>query len=204
MKRNAFTLLELTMVIVVLGIIAAMALPRLERDLRQEASANIVSALRYTQNLALTDNKTDPTDTNWQQELWHLRFSSAGGKWFYTISSNTDQGPNVDKLETAIDPLNGKYFYNLAGTYEIDADESPSIFISKKYGINSVTMGGACNAQHIAFDHLGRLHSNLGTATHLYQSYKQSDCTITLGFADTDIDDLVITVAAETGYITTN
>ena len=64
---KAFTMLELVFVIVVLGILAALALPRMDRDLRQEAKDNILSAIRYTQHLALMDNKTNPLDANWQR-----------------------------------------------------------------------------------------------------------------------------------------
>jgi hypothetical protein len=154
--------------------------------------------------MALTDNKTDPFDPNWQKELWQLKFVQGNGKWSYQIGSDIDQGGNIDKIESAIDPLNGKYFYNLAGDDEINADESPSVFLTEHYGVNSIVMGGACNVQHIAFDHLGRLHSNLGSATHLYESYKNNDCTITVGFINTDIPPLIITVESETGYIRTN
>jgi len=49
MKHSAFTMIELVLVIVVLGILAALAMPRLERDLRQEAKDNLLSAIRYTQ-----------------------------------------------------------------------------------------------------------------------------------------------------------
>ena len=60
-QSKAFTMIELVFVIVVIGILAALALPRIERDLRQEAADNILAAIRYTQHLALNDNKTDPS-----------------------------------------------------------------------------------------------------------------------------------------------
>jgi prepilin-type N-terminal cleavage/methylation domain-containing protein len=47
-KRKAFTIIEAIMVIVVMGIIAAVAIPRLENDSRQEASDQILSDIRYT------------------------------------------------------------------------------------------------------------------------------------------------------------
>ena len=203
MKKPAFTMLELVFVIVVLGILAALAMPRLDRDLRQEAKDNILSAIRYTQHLALNDDKTNPT-TNWQKTLWRITFSTSGNNLanFYTVSSDTDQDGSVDKAESAIDPVNGKYMYNVGGNTVIDSDESPNIFIGKKYGVNSMTFTGGCaNAQHIAFDHLGRPHNSLGAATNNYSQYMTSDCTIQFGFADNSITPLTVTIATETGYV---
>ena len=204
-QTKAFTMIELVFVIVVLGILASLALPRLDRDLRQEAKDNLLSAIRYTQHLALMDNKTDPTDTNWQKKLWQIRFSTSADNLanFYTVSS--DAAPYngaVSKDEAAIDPINGKYMYNAGGDTTIDADESPNIFIGKKYGINSMSFSGGCSsAQHIAFDNLGRPHNGLGSATNNYSQYMDSNCTIIMGFADTTLTDLNITIATETGYV---
>ncbi len=208
-QTKAFTMIELVFVIVVLGILAALALPRLDRDLRQEAADNILSAIRYTQHLALNDDKTDPFNSNWQQELWMIRFtvSSNNEASFYTVSSDTDISGTVNKSESAIDPINGKYMYNASGaTVVIDSDESPDIFIGKKYGINSLTLNGGCSAQHIAFDHLGRPFNGLKTtysgtlATNDYAKYMNSDCNMTFGFTDSSIDPLSIIITKETGY----
>ena len=206
MKRTAFTMLELIVVIIVAGILASLVIPRMERDIRQEALTNIISALRYTQNLALSDNKTDPRDTNWQKELWQLRFGSydSGKGWFYTISSDSNHGGNVDKNETAIDMLNGLYLYNLAGDSTIGNDESPNIFLTKKYGVSNITLSGdtkCAGTQHIAFDHLGRPHSSLGIASHTYNTYLKTACIITVEFDDNSLADIVISIAPETGYI---
>ena len=198
-QTKAFTMLELVFVIVVLGILAALALPRMDRDLRQEAADNILSAIRYTQHLALNDDKTDPFNPNWQQELWTIRFQTNGS--FYTISSNANHGANVNHDEAAIDPINGKYIYSSDST--IDNDESPNIFLSKKYGVKSVdfTVGGANATEHIAFDHLGRpFKSGIYSLVTPYAGYMTADCNITIDFEDDDINDLIITIEKETGY----
>ncbi len=203
-QTKAFTLIELVFVIVVLGILASLAIPRMDRDLRQEAADNVLSAIRYTQHLALNDNKTDPGNTNWQKELWKISFSTSADNLanFYTISSDKVPYAAVSKDETAIDPQNGKYMYNMGGDTTIDSDESPSIFIGKKYGINSMTFNGGCSgAQHIGFDHLGRPHNALGGATNTYSQYMTTDCSIIMGFTDGSITDLNITIATETGYV---
>jgi len=201
-NTKAFTLLELVFVIVVLGILAAIALPRLERDTRQEAIDNLLSAIRYTQHLALTDDKTNPSDPNWQSKLWKITFTDATGNLgdFYTISTRLDNTFIVDKNETAIDPANGKFMYNLGGNAAINADESPNIFIGKNYGINTVTFTGGCNStQHIAFDHLGRPFTNIGTATNNFARYMHTDCNLTFSFADNQAP-IIITIEKQTGH----
>lgn len=203
--RNAFTMIELVFVIVVLGILAALALPRMDRDLRQEAKDNILAAIRYTQHLAINDNKTDPSDNTWQKELWQIRFATSNitnRAFFYTISSDTDQDGAVDPEETAIDPANGKYMYNANADPDIDPDESPNIFIGKKYGIDEIEFDEGCeDIQHIAFDHLGRPHTGIGGASNDYSKYMTTDCTIEFGFVDTSITPLTVTIATETGHV---
>jgi prepilin-type N-terminal cleavage/methylation domain-containing protein len=206
MKKSAFTMLELVMVIVVLGILTAVALPRLDRDHRQEAGDNILAAIRYTQHLALMDDKTNPDDNTWQMTLWQIRFSSytdGGGKtrWFYTVASNMAKNAgNISKNDAAIDPASGKYMWNLGGDDTIDADESPSIFIGRKYGIDTVTFAGGCSTgQHVAFDHLGRPHTDIFTATNTFDKLMASDCTITFGFESGE-SDLQISIEKETGF----
>lgn len=203
MKRPAFTMLELVFVIVVLGILASLAIPRLERDLRQEAKDNLLSAIRYTQHLALIDDKTDPADPNWQKKLWKISFSTSADNLanFYTVSSDTNQDETVDENETAIDPANGKYMFTNDST--IDASESPNIFIGKKYGVINMTFSGGCSNDDpdIGFDHLGRPHNDIVDAENDYDQYMSQDCTITVDFVDDDITNLNITIATETGYV---
>jgi len=210
--RSAFTMLELVMVIVVLGILAALAMPRMERDLRQEAKDNLLSAMRYTQHLALIDDKTNPFVNNWQKSLWQIRFTQSGGTtWSYTVGSNSDPaGTNIDKAESAIDPSNGKYMFNQSPANPID-NESPNIFITKKYGINNVIFNNCrgtqnTSARHIAFDHLGRPHRGVSNnGSNDYRTYvSNNDCTITFYFETSGIPPLVITIATETGYVSGN
>ena len=202
--KSAFTMLELVMVIVVLGILAALAIPRMDRDIQQEAADNILSAIRYTQHLALMDDKTDPFDGSWQQKLWAIRFShytkDGDRYYFYTIGTNEDKSAGIAKSETAIDPANGKYLYHLNTETEIQTGESPNLFIGKKFGINSFSHTGGCsNAQHIAFDNFGRAHNGIGGASNKYEKYMKTDCNLTFGFAGGE-DNVSIIIEKETGY----
>jgi len=209
-NQTAFTMIELLLVIIVLGILTSLAIPRMDRDRSQEAADNILSSIRYTQHLALTDNKTDPFDTNWQQKFWMIRFvmDSTGENSFYTVSSDTDKSGTIHKAETAIDPSNGKYMYNTTGaTVTMDSDESPNIFIGNNYGINAINLNNSgCTTQHIAFDNLGRPHTGLKTtatgtlAGNNYATYMSNDCNMTFSFIDSSTDSFNIIIKKETGY----
>lgn len=210
--QAAFTMLELVFVIVVLGILAAMALPRLDRDIRQEAADNILSSIRYTRLMALTDNKTDPrTNTypngDWQKSLWAMRFTVSTSNpdgTYYTIATDANRNGSIDKNESAIDPANGKYFFNTSGGFaNMASDESPNVFIGHKYGINNITFGGGCSSsnKHVAFDYFGRLHNGIGSATNDYATYQTQDCNLT--FSSTNDDAFLpfsIIIEKQTGH----
>jgi len=204
--KNAFTMVELLFVIVVIGILASLAMPRLDRDNKQEASDNILSAIRYTQHLALTDNKTDPSLINWQKSLWTIRFHTSDDNdidaLFYTVASDMSRNGSIAKTETAIDPVNGKYMYNLNADTTIGSDESPNIFIGKQYGVDSISFAGGCSddQQHISFDQLGRPHNGISGAGNTYSTYMNSDCNLTFNFTNSIADAFSIIIEKETGY----
>ncbi len=202
-------MLELVMVIVVLGILAALALPRMDRDLRQEAADNVLSAIRYTQHLAMVDDKTNPFDPKWQQTLWLIRFINPGSEWCYIVASNMDHQTNIDQNESAIDPANGKYMHT--GDAAIDSDESPNIFLTHKYGIDSIIFNNCkgvadTSAKHIAFDNLGRPYrgiidtsATITTANEYKRYVSNNDCQITFNSPSFD-SNFTIEIKRETGY----
>ena len=210
--KKAFTMLELVFVIVVLGILAATAIPRMERDLKQEAADNILSSIRYTQQLALQDYKHKFDDPRWQQRFWRIVFSTcSGGDKYYMIGSddNMEGSSNAtfDRNESAIDAASGNpYFWKNTDTCSKGGDGTVSddIFLSKKYGITAVTPltgTGCAGAAHIAFDHLGRPHHGTNfsqSAAANYGGYMSSRCTFRFTMSDTTTFD--ISIEPETGY----
>jgi len=176
-QTKAFTIMELVFVIIILGILASLALPRMERDLRQEAKDHILSAIRLTQELALIDDKTNPSDANWQENLWKISFNPGGSH--YTISS----GDNF-----AVDPLNGK----LMG----GAGASQNILIGTKYSINQIS---GCEGGTIGFDNLGRPFTSFTGST--YAGYMNTSCNLLITFSDSGIPDINVIIRAETGYV---
>jgi len=195
-------MIELVFVIVVLGILAALSMPRLDRDIEQETKDSILSAIRYTQHLALTDNKHRFDEPDWQKALWQIHFEDNGatGGWSYAIASNMGLDNSLDANESATDPANGQLFHYNA------INASPNIFIEKLYGIDDISFNGCSgtsnsSAKHIAFDNLGRLHRGVTQgATYDYATYvKGGDCQITFSASSFD-NNFTIKIKQETGY----
>ncbi|MRI58642.1 MAG: type II/IV secretion system protein, partial [Epsilonproteobacteria bacterium] len=129
--RRSFTVLEFIIVIIVIGILAATIVPRLQTDKIYEAANQILSHIRYTQHLAIVDEKIDPSDQNWYKRRWQIYFfqsqkasSDGNTKWAYAIFSDSDEGvdnydgqPNPSFHEIAIDPLTKKY---ISGGYTLE------------------------------------------------------------------------------------
>ena len=212
MRRLAFTMLELVLVIVVLGILASLAMPRLDRDVKQEAADSILSNIRYTQHLALTDNKHKFDKAKWQQRFWRIVFSTCTGDNRYFMigtDDNMESSSNAffDQSEAALDPRTGKPLFWTNGqdcSNGGDGNVSEEVFISKKYGITTVLSSGSCgntakSMGHIGFDNLGRPHygfSNSGQPN--YASIITTKCTFT--FTMSDGDTFAIDIQPETGY----
>jgi len=204
MNKKAFTMIELVMVIVVLGILASLALPRLDRDLKQEAADNILSAIRYTQHLALIDNKQKFDNPNWQRRFWRIMFAQCSdGTDFYKIGSDDDMGSTstFEQTEAAIDPANGKEMYAVNNGNCSASTVSPNILIGKKYGVtvDDITGGGKCTGKSMGFDHLGRPHIGFSGSTKPdYDSYVTNDCQF--NFTLSDGSTFAISIQQETGY----
>ena len=188
-------MLELIFVIVVIGIITAVMLPRIDRDNVYEAAQQVISHIKYTQHLAMIDNKFDDTDANWYEELWQIRFQDCAGdtEHAYSIFSDTDHDAAIDASEVALDPLSRK---RIDATTCVASDaQDPNIVLSSKYNIEAVELAGPCFTanKYIAFDHLGRPHINVANPANV----AQAACTVTLVSND---DNATITIEQETGY----
>lgn len=201
-NRPAFTMLELIFVIVVLGILAAMALPRMDRDHRQEAADEILSSIRYTQHMALQDYKHIPDDPEWQQRFWKIMFAHCPANGlYYSIGSDDDMdsGGIFEQEEAAFDPLNGKRMFATNATCG-NADINENILLGKRFGVSLQGTTGGCQVQHIGFDHLGRPHTGFGESSVAdYASYMKVPCTMT--FQMSDGETFAVTIEPETGHV---
>jgi len=200
-------MIELVFVLVVIGLLAAMAMPRMERDNRQEAADNILSAVRYTQHLALLDNKQLYDDPQWQRKYWRIYFGTCNaGGLFYTIGSDADMtgAPNavVDPNESAIDPSNGKLIWRNNLTCNPNPNLSNNTLLGENYDVTNIAPSGGCANQHIAFDHLGRPYNSQynNSAVPTNAGHMTADCILTFSSTNGTFDDFNIIITRETGY----
>ena len=225
--KKAFTMLELVFVIVVAGILAAVIIPSTRTNPLQEAAIQVLSDIRYTQHLAIVDDKYDAGNldstgvTKWYKERWQIIFSAnanSDSKMGYTIFSDTsgDSTGHPNEIEIAINPSNPNQ--RMTGGYTGDVDLNinnasfvgmESLNIGRKYNIQNVVFSNSCDgangtSKRIAFDHLGRpLQGDISSNSEAYENDDliRTACIITLSSAS---ESLTITVEPETGYARIN
>ncbi|MDD2830506.1 MAG: type II/IV secretion system protein [Sulfuricurvum sp.] len=211
MKRTAFSMLELIFVIIVIGLLAALSIPNLNTNPLSDAAEQVANHIRYTQHLAMVDDRFDSTNANWPSELWQIRFRSVKDynnasekEWFYEIFSDKSFDGDSTEQEEAKDPLTGESLGN--GTFNNTVDDHKLINLTRKFGIKNIVISGGTNSYdssqpRIAFDNIGRPYRNalpnLGDDWH--KLLLTSDMNITLTGSDDQTS--IITVKAETGYV---
>jgi prepilin-type N-terminal cleavage/methylation domain-containing protein len=210
-KKSAFTMIELVFVIVILGILASLAMGRMERDLTQEASSTILSHIRLAQQLALNDNKhRSDNDSKWQTAYWRFEYEKCdnSNRYIYRVGSDRDLSGGLNKIEAAIDPVNGKYIWADGACDNFDdlsSDESRDVYLYGRFGVEHISHSsskGSCTAQNIGFDFLGRPHVGIKTYktnnSSNFQKLMTKDCILT--FTMSDGTKFKIKIEVETGH----
>lgn len=222
--KKSFTMLELVFVIVVVGILSTIIIPSTRTNPLQEAAIQILSDIRYTQHLAMVDDRYNTSNLDstgsprWFKERWQIIFSSntnSGGQMGYTIFSDTagDSTGNPQESEIAINPVNvskrltggftGAIALNIDGVSFIGTNK---LNVGRSYGIDNISFSNSCDgangsSKRIAFDHMGRpLQGDISTNIKALESDDliQSDCDILLTHSSGDT--ITIRVQEETGY----
>ena len=192
--RKAFTMLELVVVIVVVGILAMVATPRFKDDQLAELVDQTVSLIRYTQHLAMQDNPFDPQDPAWFKKRWTIQFihcdskrgvfgAKSGAPFGFTVFklTNTSGGPNSAVF--AKDPLNPNkliysgFRYNSSSvtcdpnlwnkTYSVSNRGLTAINVNGFYAknVNGNCPNALSNSQSLSFDEFGRPHFSFAYST---------------------------------------
>jgi prepilin-type N-terminal cleavage/methylation domain-containing protein len=219
---KAFSLIELIFVIVIIGIISSFIIPSIKTNPLQEAAIQLASDIRYTQHLAMNDDKFDKNENNWYKKRWRIKFfnkNRANNKWSYSIFYEGDGANNAKLYSMAKNPLNINIYmsggYNITGTTEekkkLDYSENneSGLFIGTKklnigstYGITNISFKNGCSgrSKYLSFDYLGRVFKkNPSNITSPYtNNLIDNDCKIELY---SNSKKIVIVIKAETGYV---
>ena len=227
--KKAFTLIELVFVIVVLGILTFALWPTKQPTQAFEAARQIVAHIRYTQHLALNDDKfathtyTDKDGNansiakDWYKRLWRITFSDIKadkdckiGGWRYAVYQNiagdlSDKGQPNGTIEAARNPAQaGKV---LSACYSgLSTNTSDELNLSQTYKIKNIDFSEFATdsrIQGIIFDELGRAYPRGEWNTPYDNSSKFSQGNGSFGrikLSAKDRSKANILVFAETGY----
>ncbi|WP_299190386.1 type II secretion system protein [uncultured Campylobacter sp.] len=213
--KKAFTMIELIFIIVVVGILAAVAVPQINRNSLVEAADQITAHIRYTQQLAMNDNKFNANDPDWFRRLWRIQFTNQGAPgsaagWRYNVYWDNGAFPGSNGqpnslASIAADPQNPNKL--LTSGFARQPANTNSARMNKKlnlggsYDIVDVDFGAACNQggnATIAFDSKGRPMRQVANVP-LYANLITAPCTITL--TNSANEHAIITIQPETGYV---
>lgn len=213
MKRSAFTMLELVFVIIVIGILAVLAMPDFKSNQLQRAAEQVAAHIRYTQHLAMVDDRFDPSNPQWYSQMWvlwirHVHDVNNGGEneWFYEIFSDRSNDGDSTAAEEATDPLTGETLGN--GTFNNTVDDGKVINLTRQYGITNVIFAGGnntinSNQPRVSFDNLGRPYRDTDPNPPTVDNWRDylitSDMNITL--VHKSEGNATIIVHPETGYV---
>ena len=209
--KKAFTMIELIFIIVVVGILAAVAIPRIDRDNLIELVDQVTTHIRYTQQLAMMDNVYDGSDEHWYRGYWRIQFSDSadgGDGWKYSVYKDLPgySGNLNSEREVARDPQNEQRFLTSgASGFSANTDSkkmNKKLNLKNTYDIQKIDFDKNCGGQTIAFDSKGRPHGAPQNAKNPYDKVLHTPCIIT--FTDSGDRSIQIAVQPETGFISDN
>ncbi len=174
--KKAFTLLELVFVIVIAGILAFVLIPKSSDTKLLESANQLISHIRYAQQLALNNDQFDPNDKDWYKKMWRIEFENNGT--YKVWRGNVAQSNKI-----APDPANP----------------------GQKLKDVQLKRGIIAKGSKVIFDELGRVYSEQA-ANKSYEYKIDTNTTIKLckGSASSDCtgkERIELTIQAETGYI---
>ena len=220
MKKRAFTMIELVFVIVVVGILAAVMIPKLNRNGSREAATQILTHIRYTQHLAMQDDKyvQSVDEKLWFKMRWGITFNETSLKecsidkpgvktWKYSVFFDKSLNGNVNSEREVANDIykSGKLLSGGWSGISTDACKkiNEELNLGKRFGITLVDFKDGCSGmQTIIFDEMGRpmrvASTTSGGAKRPYDRLLKKDCSITI--TDKRGNQTTITIEKESGF----
>lgn len=219
--KKAFSMIELIVVIVLIGILAFFLMPKGADTKTLEAARQIISHIRYAQHLALNNDKFDSNDENWYKKFWRVSFSQFESNYDsckifsrtenknvncvrYIIWQDTagDSKGNPNSLEEiALDPaVPGKRLYRDYSGSRKENVGTDKMNLSKTYGIIDISFENIDGStKGFMFDDLGRIYQNATTITQAYANQFARDF-IRIKLTGKNDDKVNILVFTASGY----
>ena len=227
MKKRAFTMIELIFVIVVVGILAAIMIPKLNRNASREAANQILTHIRYTQHLAMQDDKYEnfvsDNPVRWFRMRWGVTFNNTSlqkcsidkpgvNTWKYSVFFDKRGkkifSGNINSEDQVANDIykSGKFLSGGWSGMSTDTCKkiNKELNLGKRFGVTSVDFKDGCSGmQTINFDEMGRpmkvvsVTKNRG-AKRPYDRLLKKDCSITI--TDKRGNQTIITIEKESGF----
>lgn len=154
--KKAFTMIELVIAIVIIGILSGVAIMKLHTNTLTSAAKSVINDLRYLQYLALNNDAYDET-IDYNKKYWQIYFHCvaneiSGGKPVcganknqgYTIFSDKAGGStnNPDESELAVDYLESDKYLGArhSGVVVTKKDFPTRTDLTKTFGIKEVNI----------------------------------------------------------------
>lgn len=219
--KKAFSLLELVLVMVILGIMISFTGLNLKQDKLSEGARSILNDILYTKNLALMQSsfrvdELSHAKREWYKSRWQLYFINSAASDYeqtYTIflDKNGDGNANLGKTnvnldrEIAVDILSPLKLMSSGQSgviHKNDEKASARFNIEKRFGIERVEFKGACSgATRVIFDEFGRLYSPLRSAKSVFdKSLAKGSSACILRLNSKSKKQICIVIDALSGY----
>ena len=213
-------MIELVFVIVVVGILAAVMIPKLNRNGSREAANQILTHIRYTQHLAMQDDKYmySTNEKPWFNMRWGITFNNTSiqkcsidkpgvNSWKYSVFFDKSSNGNVNSEKEVANDIYKSGKLLSGGWSGISSDACKKINkelnIEKRFGVTLVEFKDGCNGmQTINFDELGRpmrvVSTTGGGAKRPYAKLLTKNCEINI--ADKRGNQTTIIIEKESGF----
>ena len=168
--KKSFSLIELIIVIIIVGILASTIKFSLTHNSLNQAIDQVIYHIRYTQQLAMRDDKYQTTEIDssakeenrskfWFKQWWHFKLTNAGNDIIYYIFSDKPTGSKTTTFDNKItsssystelakSALNDVYIVGANSddtgnkNYPPKEDTFKKADLTKYYGIKKVVLSG--------------------------------------------------------------